>query len=468
MAQTKKNIRQRIGIFIKGVGEALVYSGTSGNDSVEALTSVMFGGFSLGGHRISVDALYTIWRNSGDVLACVRELSENCGSEGYEWENVIDNSEDPNPKSVADAEYALNAFGSMNRWKATMIRDVEVTGNSYNLVVRNPVGKVVGIDRIDPRTISVVTDKFGTILKWVQRVGADVKTFAPEDVLHFYLIADPNSPVFGFSALEAIIWDVRTDLASMVSNYSFFQNDATPAAQYIADDGITDAELDRAVRMLQEQTKGADKRHKSVILKGIKEIKTLSFSNKDMEFAALRAFTTEKVCAALGVPKAILNYTDKVNLANGQEQTEKFWQGTIEPLQEAVADFINRKVLPALGIEDIRISYKTKSFQDNQWLEDSTRADVEHGILTVNEAREMRGFDKYDPAVDGDIVDKPLIWPGASVRPLEDVGTDLTLQPIPDTIGSSSASAADRIRQAAKKWNYGRTDLKRAALSRNG
>jgi HK97 family phage portal protein len=313
---------------------------------------------------------------------------------------------------------------------------------------------------LDPRTMSVLTDINGTVIKWIQKVGSVTQEYPPEDVAHFIIQRDPNSPVFGLSPMEPIFWEIRTDLAAMVSNLVFFENDAIPAAHYIMDEDLTDQEQKRAIEALKVQVKGATNRHKSVAIKGVKDIKQLSVSAKDMEFHVLRRFTTEKVCAAYGVPKSILNYTEAVNLATAEEQSKKFWNGTILPLEEALAEFINRDLFPKLGVMGIKIKFNPKTFENMQWNEASTRADQAQGILTINEVRKLRGLESFEKSSEGEFVDKPILLNGQGAVPVEDVGVEVDDFGPVDSVDAAQKEI-EKIKDASERYQYGRnTDAK--------
>lgn len=416
-------LSKRIGQFLSSIGSA-----KSSAFSFGAEISHPIGGVNLGSIGITMESFYVIWRNHADVFGCVRELSENTGSAGYKWENVNDNTKDPDVVEVGKITKILTSGKktTFRKLKSELIKDAQITGNAFLLLQKSAgSGQVIGVERIDPRTLTAVTDEYGTILRWIQRVKVNTQVFQPDEIAQFKLTDDPNSPVFGLSPLNPIIWEVRTDLAAVVSNYAFFENDARPAAQYILEEGLSQDEQKRAIQMLTEQLKGSENRHKSIAISGVKEIKQVSVSQKDMEFHVLRKFTTEKVCATYGVPKSILNYTDDVNYSNGQEQTQKFWGGTIQPLQETLQEFFNNVVLPRCGIQKIKLVFNERTFDNREYNEQSNRLDLQLGVYTINEVREMRGFDPFDPVTHGEFVDKPMIYAGMGVRPVIDVGIDM-------------------------------------------
>ncbi len=297
-------IKAGLDLVRKGVSLAWGGGDSSGfglQSQIAAATTV--GGIPLSDVIISTDSLYTLWRNNGDVFGCIRELGQSVGVNGWYWENKINPDQDPNQQSVRRAESVFTAYQTMRQFFKELVQDVSISGNTYyHLEKSKGNGQVIAMCRIDPRSISVVTDKYGTILRWIQRVAGQTAVFTEAEVAHFILTHDPNSPVFGIAPMEPILWDVRTDLAANISNYSLFMNDGTPSAMYVFEDQMNDDQITKAVERLREQLKGPGNRHKATAIKGLKEIQTVSISPKDMEFVVLRQMTTEKVCAAFGVP----------------------------------------------------------------------------------------------------------------------------------------------------------------------
>lgn len=414
-------------------------------------------GISMDAFRLSTDTFYTLWRNHGDIFAAIRELEQNTGSAGYSWLNTSDTNKEPDKTAVQRAEQVLNLNTTKRTFERSLIRHAHISGNAYVFIQKTGNGKITGLDVLDSRTMRVVVTPTGEIVKWVQKVGSQTQDYKPEEILQWKPIVDPNNVAFGLSPLEPIMIDVFTDLAANVTNYAFFENDARPGSIYVLDEDLTDEEKEIAVEELKDQLKGADNKHKSIAVKGLKDVKEVSFSHKDMEFHMLRKFTTEKICSVLGVPKSVLNYTEDVNHSAGQEQMRKFWEGTIQPLQEELSIFMNTVLLPAIGVEGIKIEYVARTFDNREWTEASTRADVQQGILTINEAREARGYEKYDANKEGEHVDKPLIWGGLGVRPLEDIGVEVDASGLP-TIESEDQAAKEllRIEKMGKRYKYGR------------
>lgn len=92
---------------------------------------------------------------------------------------------------------------------------------------------------------------------------------------------------------------------------------------------------------------------------GIKDIKQIGSSQEDMKFLEYRKFNSERVCAVMGVPKTILNYTEGVNYTNADNQYVKFIENTIRPLETKI-----EKILTLL-IQNIAPDYRFEFIDDH-------------------------------------------------------------------------------------------------------
>lgn len=78
------------------------------------------------------------------------------------------------------------------------------------------------------------------------------------------------------------------DNEAMISNYAFFKNNAIPNTIVIFEDEISDEDYDKAITNLKTQFSGGVNAGKVSTNTGIKDIKTIGQTNKDMQYVALR------------------------------------------------------------------------------------------------------------------------------------------------------------------------------------
>lgn len=205
------------------------------------------------------------------------------------------------------------------------------------------------------------------------------------------------------SLLETIVYDVLGDESSVIMNYYYFDNDAIPSALYIMDKNLSEDEQKILLESIKWQLSWARNKSKSIISNGIEDIKKISDDRKDIQFVELRKYATDKVCAVMGVPRIILNYTEWVNYSNAEMQYTKFIENTIRPMEW----FLNM-VFTAM-IQDISPNLEFVAIDNhiNDMKEKNVIAvqNVASGIWTRNEAREYIG---YDP-ISIEIMDSPTV-----------------------------------------------------------
>lgn len=446
--QTLKKISRKL--FSEPVGKQSMAFGHSSYDPKTDLT----------GYKISADSFFTVYKNQSDVYACVREYEQNVLAAGFHWENIDDPEGTPDQKFVDKAESVLNFFEPFRNLKKRQIRDFMIAGNVYNNLVKNKAGTdILGIQPFDPRTAALVTDKHGTIHKYVQSagVGNEVVVFDPEEVAHWKNGTDPNHEAFGMSPMEPILWEARTDLAAMLQNFFFFKNNATPDVLYIMSDEIQGKEaIDEAMDNIKKQFQGVDKSHKSAILHGVKEVKTINITQKDMEFLSGRRFTTEKICACFGVPKAVLNYTDGVNYSTAEIQYIKFIENSVTPVDEDFVDFYNREIWSRVKLNGVAISDKIKMVANAQateaqgGVEERALREYQAGALTLRQYKQKTNQEIHPDDDKNPMFDSYILHNGAGAVLLEDVGVDPILDP---NNQQSAKSFLDQLNNFKKQLN---------------
>lgn len=117
----------------------------------------------------------------------------------------------------------------------------------------------------------------------------------------------------------------------------------------------------------------------------------------DAEFLNLRKFSLELVCSVYGVNKDILGFTDTSNRSVGENQSMNYYT-LIEEKENLLDEFMTKIIKQIFGE-----NFSYKSIKDTIRLL-SARSSVttnlyNNGIITLNEARKIVG---YDERSDGD------------------------------------------------------------------
>jgi HK97 family phage portal protein len=380
-------------------------------------------------YKISVHSLYAIYRMNSDIRNCVREIQQGVGKSGYNLVNPDDPTIEPSPSQWNQLQSVLNSESSTHKsWKDLLsrtVRDIEIAGNAYWVKLKNAGGQVLGFQPVDPRTMVIIAQPTGEIVQYIQKMNeTKVREYDPEDIVHFKGEDDPVNEVFGMGKLEPIIWEARTDNAAMISNYKFFENNAIPSALYILDEKIPKETLKAKMAEIKEAYGGADNYKKVAGLIGVKDVKMLNISQKDMDFLAGRKFSTEKICASFGVPKFMLGYTDTVNNNNGTELEKNFYEKTILPIEQNIQSTINQQYLSMTDLSDWQFVFEENLFNNPKETEERARLMYESGMMTLRQVKRMLG-EEITPEDEDEInFDKYIVHRGAGAVLLEDIGND--------------------------------------------
>ena len=294
---------------------------------------------------------------------------------------------------------------------------MDVSGGAFILPVKNALGGLHSFQVLDPRTIQITANKYGEIVKYTQRIGGNMQEFEADEIFYLTDTLDPDNEIMGLSKIENLIYDVMGDDEAMKSNYAFFKNNAVPNSIVILEDDISEDNYQNAINSLKKQFGGGANRHKISTNVGIKDIKTIGQSNKDMEFISLRQFTTDKVCAGLSVPKTVLGYHDGVNYSTADNHYRTFIEETIRPLEDLIAEKFTEIIAKFFPNENIRFCFVDDRDFDRTAKIDEYIKMLNNGLITIDEVRVEMGYKAF--AVEGS--KKPIIKQGFEF--VEDIGT---------------------------------------------
>jgi len=366
--------------------------------------------FYAGSMRISFDTLYMIYNNVVDVKQSIRKIQNAVMKSGYHFVNKWNPEAKPNEAQVKYAtdflEGRLVSDGKpFATTKDLWVRDICIAGNSYILKLKNAGKKFIGLQIADPRTMAIIADEYGNVKKFIQRVmGYESISFEKDEVVHSVMDYSTTNTILGVSPIEAIIWEAKAEMSASLTNYNFYENNAVPAHLFILEEELTEKQYITLKDEIDKQFKGSKNSFKSGLIPYVKDIKTITPSQKDMQYIETRKFTTKKVVVAFGVDAFILGYTEGIQRGNSDTIYSMFYNETIRPYEIYLEQQINNFILPFIDCPDIELRIIESNYENEYRIADITRADVNAGILTINEARKRRGLDKLD----NELADEPL------------------------------------------------------------
>lgn len=273
-------------------------------------------------------------------------------------------------------------------------------GNLYIYHVRSNTeagentGDIEGFQILDPRYMTPVVLKDGTVVGYVQNLRGNKVYFTDDEVSHLKYDNDIENEFLGMPALYSLHIDICLDEEAKESNLAYFRNDQVPGTVVRVKDDVTAEEAKEIKKKLKTEFSGGKNKHKSVVINGIEEIDRIQDKIDDAQFMDMRRFTLENVASLFGVPPSVLGYVKDVNLANGKEQRVEYIENTIRPDEELFAEFFTNM----LQNEGYDVVFE---FIDSHIdvIEAKAKTMVElvgAGILEPNEARAELGYDASD------------------------------------------------------------------------
>ena len=345
---------------------------------------------------LSFEVYYKYYNLNPFVFACINKRSNDVGVNGFEltraWKTIYNNELEDMLK--------LSTTPNSKEFFKRLVRDYDITWNCYVYIVKDESGKNIGLQVLDPRYIKPVTDKYWTLLWYIQNLNW-VKVFLKNEVFHLKNDSDIDNEVVWKSRMTSLFIDIESDQEARESNLAFFKNNQTPSSLIVIDPDfeLKEENLKDVREKIKEmfewwKYKGWKNKHRSMTAQGIKEVIKIQDKINDMEFLELRKFALDIVSAIYEVPKSILWFTEQTNYSNWLTQYDIYYDN-IEALERKFAEYLQT----ILRQFDPR--YNFKFLQDNlrklnikSWIAGVLYRDK--NLITLNEAREIIQYEPLD------------------------------------------------------------------------
>ena len=219
--------------------------------------------------------------------------------------------------------------------------------------------------------------------------------YTPDEIVWMRYF-NPLEPYAGLSPLAPVRLSVDAGTDALRFNRSFFQNSAQPDLVFTTDENMTDAELEDFYARWEERYQGPGKAHRPAIAAFIKDIKTLGFSHRDMEFLQGLRWSLEDVSRTYGVPLPLLSDYQQATFANITTAEKLFWRNTIVPEMRFFEEHLNSELLPRLGYAGLTAEFDLSAIEamnedETEKVEREAKL-LDRGVLTINEVRRGRNL----------------------------------------------------------------------------
>ncbi|MEO5928227.1 MAG: phage portal protein [Patescibacteria group bacterium] len=263
----------------------------------------------------------------------------------------------------------------------------------------SPTSKPKALYPLKPQHVSIVrTDGFpDTILSYKYRHKAREYIFQPHQILHIRE-SNPDDPLVGLGAVQAMADAVDLDHAARVWNRAFFRNSARPDL-ILKSKFKTREQMDPIRAQFEDKYQGAENAHKIAILPDGVEPEKMGWSQKDMDFVEQLRWSRDDILSGLRTPHVVLGLGagENLNRATAEATNYIYALRTVMPRLRRIAAFFNTYLVIRFG-KDLVIDFDNVVPEDED-LQVRKRVAALGGAPyeSLNEVRDELGL----PAVDG-------------------------------------------------------------------
>lgn len=305
--------------------------------------------------------------------------------------------------------------------------------------LEGPPGEPVQLWPLRPDQVDVVLNEDGVCKGYVVHTDkGDVIPLEPWEMIHGKDY-NPFSLARGLGVVQATLIEIETENDTALFQRNFIKNQAAPAGVITLNGEVEENVFDLFKKQWRDLHSGIKNAGKTVILRDVDATFTkVGLGLGDLDMAALRNLTGQRLYNAFEVPRAIFGESDSSGLgrANIDAIIYAYEELTIEP------DFLGFDDVVQLAIEMIygeQVWIGHKNFvPENKEAKIAEQMQKVNTTWTVNEVRAQDGLDPVDG---GDLLYVPFNMVALEAAQVQ--AEDIINPPEPDPVPPALAEAND-------------------------
>lgn len=233
---------------------------------------------------------------------------------------------------------------------------IDLTGEGWWVITRNPRSPLpLELWPVRPDRMSPIPHPVDFISGYLY-TGPDGQQIPlrVEDVI-FIRMPNPLDPYRGMGPVQSILTEIDASRYSAEWNRNFFLNSAEPGGIIEVDKRLTNPEFDEARDRWAEQHKGVSNAHRVAIIENGMKWVDRKLTQRDMQFAELRAVSRDVMREAFGAPAFVLGEVGDVNRATADASKALFAEQLTIPRLERFKGAFNNDLLPLYGKDAARL-----------------------------------------------------------------------------------------------------------------
>ncbi|NLF76701.1 MAG: phage portal protein [Chloroflexi bacterium] len=292
----------------------------------------------------------TIYRTQPNVRTCVEFLARNLAQLGlhvYRRVSETDRVRERDHPLARVLSQPLPPWAKVTHYRLIehLISDMGIYYNAFWLKQRAD-GQVIGLLRVPPVYMTV---KGGLIpTAYEMRLGGELTTFAPEDVVHFRGY-NSESAIEGLSPLETLRRVLAEEHAAADYREHFWANAARMGGIIERPKEAPDWSPEARERFKAEFKAlytGAENSGETAVLEEGMQWKQVTFNAQESEYLAGRKLTREECARAYHIPLPMVGILDHATFSNIKDQHKSLYQDTLAPWCAMIQEEIDLQLKP--------------------------------------------------------------------------------------------------------------------------
>lgn len=337
------------------------------------------------------------YRKNVVAYQAINKIAEAVAS--VEW-NVFRGTQEITTHALLDLIKRPNPLQSKSQYMHAKVGFYLLAGNGYEERVVTPQGPRE-LYQLRPDRMKVIPSGNGFSQAYEFRHGGSIVRWDVDprdmssDVRHLKAF-NPTDDWYGLSPIEAGAYAVDQNNEAMKWMQALLQNSARPSGALVSkgDEPISDDQFHRLKAQIEDQYAGAKNAGRPMLLEGGLDWKQMGLSPNDMQIIETKYSSARDIALALGVPPQLLGIPGDNTYSNYQEARLAFWEDTVIPLLNMIADDWNQWLAEPQGVELRADLDKIPAIAEKrQVLWDMADKATD---LTINERRAMKGYEKIE------------------------------------------------------------------------
>ena len=281
-------------------------------------------------------------------------------------------------------------------WRA-MILNHDLRGNAYARIDRDTSGEAFALWPMPSDQVEVRVLDDGAMVYQYQ-IGNDVAILPASDVLH---LKNLGNGTVGLAKLEFMRSTTDEAAKAQATASKIFGTGGKPTGMLMLDRVLNPAQREAITKSFAGMSEGNTAR--LYVLEANMKYEQLSMSPEDQQLLETRQFSVEEICRWYDVPPVLVHHSNVTTWGSGIEQiVDGFYKLTIRPMLVSIEQATRKRVMTARQRQTMSAEFALDALLRGS---PTQRAElyaknVQNGIMTRNECRQLENLPPYDGADD--------------------------------------------------------------------